>query len=133
MSLKVSEQKEKGNDFLEFNESKLKSIAPGLDRALHFENGSGVTGKFKITKHINHESKILDTFTKMDLKGDYHVKQSTDDIVLDEIKDVDTILPSDLTLRSNVVKPTSFSPIAREWAHLIDVNQPFDEFHSLVN
>ncbi|KAL0077067.1 NUC185 domain-containing protein [Phycomyces blakesleeanus] len=135
---------------LDFLDEEMESIAPGLDRGLVFEGdeektyGStleGVDNVFSmedIMKPNENEFDFLNIKTiaaEDETEDSPKIENSTS--VSKEKEEIDSLLPvhpSIVHTEGTQKKPRMVNEAhkRREWAHEINVNQPFDNFHELV-
>ncbi|KAG2212575.1 hypothetical protein INT47_000551 [Mucor saturninus] len=128
-----------------FNFEDLSLIAPGLDRGLAFE-GDENQKESSIIKKDSSVFNIEDMMAPIDDTYDFlNVKTKQEETVQDistkeqdtkESEEVDAFLPTTLPPQKDLVpKKLATANEAlkrREWAHEINVNEPFDNFYDLV-
>ncbi|KAI9307273.1 NUC185 domain-containing protein [Cunninghamella echinulata] len=134
------------------------TTAPGFERGLRFDNdddqqiiesttatGTATTtnGKvFNIEDMFNLTDNTFD-FLETKVTEEFTAKSTTkeevkEDETSQDNKDVDSLLPTNIIQNQmenqapRKLKPVSDAHKRREWAHEINVNQPFDNFHDLV-
>ncbi|KAL7316699.1 Antiviral helicase ski2 [Mucor circinelloides] len=133
-------------DFFNFDGKDSKVIAPGLDRGLAF----GDEQDNEATSATNKDSvfNIEDMMAPVDNTFDFlNVKVAPVDTVAEDVatdshaevqqEEVDELLPTTLPPQKDLApkKLTTTTNEAlkrREWAHEINVNEPFDNFYDLV-
>ncbi|CAO3643994.1 unnamed protein product [Cunninghamella blakesleeana] len=141
-------------DLTFMNQTDSYTTAPGFERGLRFDhvNGGEVTS-LDTTTTVNNEKifNIEDMFNVNDNTFDFLETKVTEEVFVpstkNEVKDsktsrenedVDSLLPIDSIqhLPENQfprkLKPANNIHKRRDWAHEINVNQPFDNFHELV-
>ncbi|KAI8148032.1 NUC185 domain-containing protein [Fennellomyces sp. T-0311] len=125
-------------DFLD----ELSTVAPGLSRGLTFDDGTDTRQKETTSSVFNIEDIIKptseDAFDFLQVKTvEEEVKQEPTAQASSEVEEVDTLLPQQLVPPPTVesvpkIKTVNEAHRRREWAHEINVNEPFDNFHELV-
>ncbi|KAI8971231.1 NUC185 domain-containing protein [Pilobolus umbonatus] len=127
-----------------FNVDDLYTVAPGLDRGLSFPDGKQVSTEInKEYSMFNIEdmlSPVDNSFDFLNVKLDTVVDEEKEDSYKadekENIQDVDQLLPTSLIPQKKFVATNnpSIDDIhkRREWAHEINVNEPFDNFYDLV-
>ncbi|KAI9264753.1 NUC185 domain-containing protein [Sporodiniella umbellata] len=128
-----------------FDLNEICKVAPGLERGLLFEeDGPNQEEKaFKNTVFSIEDmvDPINSTFGFLDLKAD-SVSDDSDTVLTPKADNnsvpeaIDELLPTSLPPQKEHVPKkmisTNESLKRREWAHEINVNEPFDNFHELV-
>ncbi|KAG1176306.1 hypothetical protein G6F70_005554 [Rhizopus microsporus] len=136
-----------------FNLSGAGNIAPGLDRGLSFGDEEeqqekeieAISKKSTVFSIENMMDPLNSTFDFLDVKVkpvDGHVEEPVPTTKVEETSDVvgpqevDELFPTSLPPQKELVpkKLTTASEALkrREWAHEINVNEPFENFHDLV-
>ncbi|CEP13155.1 hypothetical protein [Parasitella parasitica] len=133
-------------DFFDFDGRDSSMVAPGLDRGLAFdENDSDAKAVASKSSVLN----VEDIMAPVDNAFDFlsvkvaPVDHVAEDLVEDDEsqgaqQEVDDLLPSTLPPQKDLVPKklaTSTNEALkrrREWAHEINVNEPFDNFYDLV-
>ncbi|KAI9317442.1 NUC185 domain-containing protein [Dichotomocladium elegans] len=140
--LVTEEEVEKINIDFDFLQDDLPAIAPGLDRGLAFEGDSLA----KPTSTSASIFKIEDIMSSQDTFDFLKVKESEKQVQPEEPtvqtivqerdnRELDLLLPQEvprLPVELPKLKAGSETYRRREWAHEINVNTPFDNFHELV-
>ncbi|KAG2205294.1 hypothetical protein INT46_009786, partial [Mucor plumbeus] len=137
-------------DFFDFEGRDSSIIAPGLDRGLAFEANDNEKGNdTNIVANKDSIFNIEDMMAPVDNAFDFlnvkvapvdHVAEDVtedDDNSKDSQQEVDELLPNTLPPQKDLApkKLTTTTNEAlkrREWAHEINVNEPFDNFYDLV-
>ncbi|CAO3616518.1 unnamed protein product [Mucor hiemalis] len=130
-----------------FDVADLSAVAPGLDRSIKFD-GDGIKKETATVKKDNALFNIEDmmapidgTFDFLNVKSSNEVsKKESESVSEEETKDhqeVDELLPTTLPPQKDLVSKKLASSAnealkRREWAHEINVNEPFDNFYDLV-
>lgn len=134
-------------DFFNFDGKDSKVIAPGLDRGLAF--GDEPDSETPSAANKDSVFNIEDMMAPMDDTFDFlNVKVAPVDAVAEDVaaadsqteesqQEVDALLPATLPPQKDLApkKLTTTTNEAlkrREWAHEINVNEPFDNFYDLV-
>ncbi|KAG0168825.1 hypothetical protein DFQ28_000374 [Apophysomyces sp. BC1034] len=130
---------------LDFLDRDLYAVAPGLDRGLVFENDKGITQLKKDATIFNLEDMMKPSegmFDFLEVKTTKDVSTEEEDKLTDKVQEteqqeVDSLLPTHAPpVQKDIIqrKLKSAQEVhgRREWAHEINVNQPFDDFHELV-
>ncbi|KAI9494833.1 NUC185 domain-containing protein [Zychaea mexicana] len=132
---------------LAFLQDDSSAVAPGLDRGLTFDDESQAddarlkeasSSVFNIEDIIKPSSQDEFDFLQVKTVDEETKQESTQQEASSEDKqEVDALLPQQLIppLVSDAVpklKTVNEAHRRREWAHEINVNQPFDNFHELV-
>jgi antiviral helicase SKI2 len=118
--------------------------APGLDRGLSIEGDT----QEELQKDIKKENFVLNmedmmkpmdsnTFDFLNVKPiTVHEEEEEGEVVSSETnQDIDALLPTHIAPQKDLSKKTVSTNEAlkrREWAHEINVNEPFDNFYDLV-
>ncbi|TEB38714.1 translation repressor [Coprinellus micaceus] len=108
---------ELSNQALERSTKGLRTVAPGLSRGLRLPG-----------EEIPDEILAMDNFIEGSSSATFEATTSKDiveveDATISQVSEIDSLLPVSLR-RPNLQK--------KEWAHVIDVNTPFNNFHELV-
>ncbi|CDH60942.1 antiviral helicase [Lichtheimia corymbifera JMRC:FSU:9682] len=144
----VDEEIEEINIDLDFLQDDLPAVAPGLDRGLVFEGDDQAQNKEQPSStttpsvfNLDDVLKPSETFDFLDVKTTEKVDttattEPTAQQDAAEKEEVDELLPQQAP-RPAVesmpkLKTVNETHRRREWAHEINVNQPFDNFHDLV-
>jgi len=133
-------------DFFNFDGKDSKVIAPGLDRGLAF--GDEQDNETKSATNKDSVFNIEDMMAPVDNTFDFlNVKVAPVDTVAEDVatdshveiqqEEVDELLPTTLPPQKDlapkkVTATTNEALKRREWAHEINVNEPFDNFYDLV-
>ncbi|KAJ3044020.1 hypothetical protein HDV00_003549 [Rhizophlyctis rosea] len=123
-------------ELLSFDEG-ISSVAPGLERGFAFEPEERDDQPQKVILNIQDvlhgEDDLLKDLLPADIQNEPSVPDEKTEKAQPEAegkKDIDDLLPAQPTLPDQALKTAK--PQQKEWAHIIDVNAPFPEFHDLV-
>ncbi|KAK5668535.1 Antiviral helicase ski2 [Batrachochytrium dendrobatidis] len=131
------------DELLDFS-GELLSIPPGFERGIQFQASNESATSLDVSKLLSGDDELLsELFEEMNLQNqdsavdpDMISQSDTNNSIaplITDAKDIDELLPSKLS--TDAVLPKSVVnkvPIHKEWAHVVDVNQGFPEFHDLV-
>lgn len=123
-----------GNASLIFD---LETVPPGLDRGMTFSDDVPNITSLLSGKHERLSQLLDDLNFNADQKTDGKKATSVISKPTIERKDVDLLLPKTVHyyfIQLNLIVPKKKveKKLGREWAHMVDVNQDFPEFHDLV-
>ncbi|KAI8093373.1 NUC185 domain-containing protein [Halteromyces radiatus] len=121
------------------------AIAPGIDRGLRFEDEQEHLAPVS-TKIFSIEDMIKPDDTSFDFLEVKTTEEERNELTTttekesgsSDVQDVDSLLPAQIpqaqptTVLSKKLKSVNEAHKRRDWAHEINVNQPFDNFHEMV-
>lgn len=111
-----------------FDDSDLQTIPPGFERGIIFE-GQELDGQTTLLT-LNSDD-LLSNLLRHNIKDSEAQIESAINESLIHLKDVDSLLSIDNT-QTDLQKVKIEKNMQKEWAHIVDVNLDFDEFHDVV-
>ena len=109
----------------------IRCVPPGFDRGLVFEAFEGIATQQDVSNLLTGDDELLRQL--MDTEEEEEEEYGTQKVIdaVGDNKDIDDLLPDKASnLQESVTKPSV--KLRREWAHMVNVNDPFPDFHELV-